>query len=481
LSKLYWGLFSPTRLAVVLLIVMGAVYFYGLTTTGMISADEPRYAAIGRAMAQTGDWVTPRLWGKPWFEKPPFVYWTTALATKAGLGLEAAPRLPVALLGFGFVVFFYFLIRHEFGPAEALYATCVLGTSALWFAYSFVAVTDIPMSVFFCSALLLSLEWVSGGKGSVARAVVVGALLGFAVLAKGLVPMVLFAPVVWPMRRRLAHLALIGGACLMVAAPWYVECTLRNGPAFVNDFIWKQHFERFFTPSLQHVQKFWFYVPVLLGGVFPWTPLIALLRPGLFRDARLRFLGLWLLFAFAFFSIAKNKLPGYLIPLLPAACLILGIALGWARRTRIPLFLCALSLAVTPMVVAVLPDALDVGLSHAGWKGFDIRFAAALVLLSIGPLWLEIRSWRTEALALATLLACVALLYVKVAALPSTDRVRPFYRQHANWLDSVCLHDVDRDARYQLQYYAGREFPICQGEEATPKIMEVGPRLILLD
>jgi 4-amino-4-deoxy-L-arabinose transferase-like glycosyltransferase len=466
---------------VVLLIVLGVVYLYGLTSTGMISKDEPRYAAIGRAMAQTGDWVTPRLWNKPWFEKPAALYWMTGLASKAGLGVDLAPRLPVAVVGLGFVFFFYGFVRREFGPAEALYATAVLGTSAGWVAYSFVAVTDVPMAAFFCAAFFLCFEWVTGGEGSAWRALAVGALLGLSVLAKGLVPLVLFAPVFWPMRRRLAHLGLIAAACVVVAGPWYVACTLQNGTAFLNEIFLKHHFARFFTGALQHARPVWFYVPVMLGMVFPWTPLLVLLRPGIFRDARLRFAGLWLLYSLAFFSASTNKLPGYLIPLLPAASLVLGIALGWARRTRIPLFLCALSLALAPVIAAVLPGALQVGMSHTAWAGIDWRWAAPFAIFAAGPLWLEIRSRRTEALAMAGLLTCAALLYMKVVALPATDSVRPFYRQHANWLDSTCLQDVDVDSQYQLQYYAGREFPKCQGEETTAKIMSVGARLILLD
>jgi 4-amino-4-deoxy-L-arabinose transferase-like glycosyltransferase len=474
-------LFSPTRLAVILLIALGVVYLYGLARTGPIGPDEPRYAAIGRAMAHSGDWVTPRLWGSPWFEKPPALYWMTALATGAGFGMEDGPRLPVALLGFGFIIFFYVVVRQQFGPAEALYATAVLGTSAAWLAYSFVAVTDIPMSVFFSSALLLTFWWIDGGGGAPIRALSVGALLGLAVLAKGLVPLVLFAPVIWPMRRRLRDLLLIAGACLAVAGPWYVECTLRNGRPFLDEFFWKHHFERFSTDELKHVRPFWFYVPVMLGVVFPWTPLFALLRPGLFRDARLRFCGVWLLYALAFFSAARNKLPGYLLPLFPVLGIVLGIALGWARRTRIPLFLCALLLAATPVIAAILPGALEVGLSHTPWRGFNGFWAGAFALLSLIPLWLEIRSWRTQALTVSALLAATAFLYIKVAALPRTDRVRPFYREHFEWLDHVCFQDVSPGARYAIQYYAGREFPNCDIEHATPKIMEVGSRLILLD
>ena len=92
--------------ALVALPLLYIVYFFGLTATGVLGPDEPRYAAIGRTMAQAGDWVTPRLWGTPWFEKPPLLYWMTGVATRLGLGMELAPRLPVALTSVVFLVFF---------------------------------------------------------------------------------------------------------------------------------------------------------------------------------------------------------------------------------------------------------------------------------------------------------------------------------------------------------------------------------------
>ena len=401
---------SPTRLAIALFVALSVVYLFGLSRTGVLGPDEPRYAAIGRDMARSGDLVTPRLWGKPWFEKPPVVYWMTAAATRIGLGRESGPRLPVTLLGFGFVLFFYFFVRREFGPAEALYATAVLGTSTLWVTYSYVAVTDIPLSVFFCTAWLLTFEWVKGDEGSLARALVIGALLGLAVLAKGLVPLILFAPVLWPMRRHITKLLWIGGACVVVAAPWYVLCYVRNGWPFIHDFFIVHHFSRFSSEALQHVRPFWFFIPVLLGAVFPWTPLFALVRPGLFRDVRLKFAGAWVVFAFLFFSASKNKLPGYIVPLLPALALILGLALGWARRTRIPLFTCALLLGITPLVASILPQALEAGLSKASIRHVDLVWTAWFVLASFVPLLLEFRSRRTEALAVAALMASLAFM-----------------------------------------------------------------------
>src|ERR1700683_5866073 len=103
---------SPARvLAPASIVGLFFLYFFGLTRTGLGGPDEPRYAAIGRAMAATGDWITPRLWGAPWFEKPAFLYWMTAAGFKAGLGADLAPRLPVAVLSVLLLGFFWVCLK----------------------------------------------------------------------------------------------------------------------------------------------------------------------------------------------------------------------------------------------------------------------------------------------------------------------------------------------------------------------------------
>src|SRR5688572_16556410 len=98
----------------------------------MLGPDEPRYASIGREMARSGDWVTPRLWGEPWFEKPPLLYWMIAAGYRSGLSGEAAVRAPVALMSAGFLFLFFHRLRREFGEKAALYASAILATSAGW-------------------------------------------------------------------------------------------------------------------------------------------------------------------------------------------------------------------------------------------------------------------------------------------------------------------------------------------------------------
>ena len=281
-------------------------------------------------MAQTGDWITPQLWGRAWFEKPPLLYWMTAIGFKTGLNEDLAPRLPVAFASVAFLVYFFFVLRREFEERAALYATAILATSAGWLAYSHVATPDLPMSVAFAASMLTVMR---GRESSSWNWLIAGVLLGLAILAKGLVPLVLFLPAVWFQRRQVRDLLLVLLAAAAVAAPWYLLVTLRNGNAFIDDFFWKQQFARFTTGAFLHDRPFWFYPPVLLAGLFPWSPFLLLLfSKRIYKYRHAAFLLAWFASGFLFFSISRGKLPGYLLPLLPPVAALLGIAIEKAQR-----------------------------------------------------------------------------------------------------------------------------------------------------
>lgn len=315
------------------LLALLVIYPFWTSSFGLYGPDEPRYASIARAMAESGDWITPRLDGEAWLEKPPLLYWLSALGYSAGLGPEAAPRVPLGLLSIVFLIWFRFYLHRWLGE-RATVAACVLATAAGWIAYSNVAVTDVPLSICFAAAMLVSLRWIEDGVPR--DAITAGALFGLAILAKALVPIALAAPLLWFARRRWRQWPLVLIAAAAVAGPWYVAITRREGWAFVDELFIKHHFSRFVSEELQHVQPFWFYVPVLLGLLMPWSPL--LLRVP-WRDARWRFFVVWVLFGFAVFSASSNKLPGYLMPLLPALAVLL--ALGVRPGARWPLRLAA--------------------------------------------------------------------------------------------------------------------------------------------
>ena len=451
---------KPWQRCALLLLVAIAVfflYFFGLNRTGLLGPDEPRYAAVGRAMSDSGDWITPRLWGKPWFEKPALLYWMTALGFKAGLGAEVAPRLPVALASVTFLVYFFITLRREFGEAAAFSAATILATSAGWLAFSRVAVTDLPMSAAFAASMLALLT---------GQPIVSGVLLGVAVLAKGLVPFALFLPALWFFRSRIRDLALVVGAAAVIAAPWYVLVTLRNGAPFVEEFFWKHHFARFLSNSLQHEQPFWFYLPVLVAGFFPWCPLLLLLfQKPLYRDRRAMFLAVCTVWGLVFFTVSRNKLPGYLLPLLPALAALLGIAITEARHRSAGIIALlaasAASLWIVPAVQETLPQALLVGISHtasllpAAWLLPALAAAVACAVL-------EKTGRRALAMAFVSLLMTLSVVRLVWQTYPELDRTVSARRLWRTSRESItCVPPGQRSLRYSMDYYAGRDLTDC--------------------
>ena len=452
---------------------MLVLYLPGLGGVGLLGPDEPRYVSIGREMARSGDWITPRLDGEPWFEKPPLLYWMVAAGRLMRLPDEWAARLPVALASIAFLIFFFRVVMREFSERTAVVATAILATSVGWLAYSFAALTDLPMSAALSGALFLAIFDPRRSRGYQA-----GAWLGVSVLAKGLVPLVLFVPALLVARgKRWAMIA----ACVAVAAPWYVLCWVRNGPAFWNDFFWKQHVERFFSPALEHAQPLWYYIPVILAGLFPWTPLAALLlRHKTYEDARVRFLTAWLLFGFLFFSVARNKLPGYLLPLMPALAIVLAVAVEKAKGAQWWLAVCGLLLVALPSIAAVLPEALLAGMGKT-----PLVFRSGLYFAAAAPVaWWLARKGNSSPAVLAIAVAVIGgVVYVKRTTFPMLDdrvSVRAFWRANQTRAAEACLDNVRRDWVYGLNYYAGHALAEC-GAASRSRIVVRDGKLALVE
>ncbi|HYL76663.1 MAG TPA: glycosyltransferase family 39 protein [Bryobacteraceae bacterium] len=438
------------------------LYFFGLTRTGLLGPDEPRYAAIGQAMAQTGDWVTPRLWGDPWFEKPALLYWMTAAGFKAGLDEDLAPRLPVAVLSVAFLIYFFLALRQEFGERAAFYATVILATSAGWLAYSHISVPDLPMSAAFAAAMLLVMR----ESNTKRNACIAGLLLGIAILAKGLVPLALFIPAIWFLRRRIKDLLVVFVVAAAIAAPWYILATMRNGLPFLEELFWKHHFGRFFTPELQHERPFWFFIPVLAAGLFPWTPLALLLFwKRLYRDHRTAFLLAWFVFGFVLFSASRNKLPGYLLPLIPPVAALIGVAIAEAParagKVVFPVALSAALLWFIPAIHDLLPQALLSGMSHVQFR-LPLSWVLPALLVTLCCALLA-RNGRVDwALGLVAVLITASVVRMIWQVYPQLDNS---VSARARWKSSsksiICLGDETRSWHYGLNYYARRHLPDC--------------------
>lgn len=436
---------------------MYVLYFHGLGGFGLLGPDEPRYASVGREMFFSGDWITPRLWGEPWFEKPPLEYWGIAAAYSLGFDDNLAPRVFNAFLGAAFLPLFWIVLRREFSPKIASIATAILATSAGWIAESRIAVMDLPLTVAFAAAMLCGLTgWY------MAAAI----FLALAVLAKGLVPLVLALPALWLLRYRWRQLALPALAFLAIVQPWHIAMVARHGRAFFDDYIVKHHFSRFTESSLQHVQPPWFFVPVALALIFPWTPLVALLRRPI--NDRQKFFAAWFAWAMIFFSISRNKLPGYILPALPALAVLMAIALAEAKRPLLWGAVCGATLGIASLAGDILPSALAEGLGGAAW---DVRWLPLVLMSAAGIVAGFWQGWRGVALTMA-LIAALAV-YRLSPVLDERVSARAFWRETVEPRRAdVCLDELHRAWRYGLNFYAIDPIPDCATDAKPIRIRQ---------
>jgi 4-amino-4-deoxy-L-arabinose transferase-like glycosyltransferase len=454
------------------LLLAGAFYGFGLADVGLLGPDEPRYAFIGRAMAHSGDWLTPKLWGEPWFEKPPLLYWLTAAGFLAGLGPDLAPRLPVALLSALFLVLQWLLLRRLLDARIAFFSSLLNATTGAWVAYSKISVTDLPLAAFFHAAVLLS--WLSLETRAPAPRFAASACLAAAVLAKGLVPLVLFLPVLWFLRKDWRAWIAPAALFLLLATPWYAAMTWVHGRPFFDEFFLRHHFSRFSSDELQHVQPFWFYLPVAIGGLFPWIPALFAASRTIWRDRKLKIPLFLFVFGFIFFSISRNKLPGYLLPLWPSLCILLAACLAAAPRASRPLFWTVMLTGLSPAAASLLPEALLYGITNARFEAAAWEYFAALLPVALGVWWLDARGRRTAAASVAAAAALAAFAFIQLSAAPVLDQIvsaRGLWRKAAQYRNELCIARLHRSWRYGLAYYAGAPLPDC----------ETAPRPFLID
>ena len=422
-------------------------------------------------MAQTGDWVTPRLWGSVWFEKPPLLYWLTATATAFGAGPEISARLPVALLSLAFLCAFFPLVAAEFGSIAATVATATLATSAGWIVESDLCLTDLPLACFFALSVLLLLPLLRpAATRSRPRFALSGVCLGLAVLAKGLVPLVLILPAFWFLRRYWRDWWLAAVACLATAVPWYWLVYERNGYAFIEEFFFKHHFQRFYSKALEHVQPWYFYIPVLLAILFPWTPLFAWLFQKKMWDRRRQFLLLIAAFGFVFFSASLNKLPGYLLPMLPLLFVLLGstfegrVSIAVRKVWLIP---SAVLVALVPLIAQALPPILSAGrISALGTMHLSPTYGF-YIAAPLAVLMLARRSWAPMLLVLCVICAGFFVKIVTYPILDETVSARILWnRQVKPVADNLCEFWARRNWVYGLSFYRGKLIPPCYLHDA---------------
>lgn len=332
----------PSLRRLILILIAALLWFGSLEHRPLLDPDEGRYSEIPREMVASGDWITPRLNGIKYFEKPPLQYWMTALAYEAFGAHHWSARLWTALCGFLGILLVGWTGSRLFGPVAGWNGALVLGSSLGYVAAGQVSTLDMSVTLFLTLALCGFLLAQQDGADSRARRgwmLAAWAAAGLAVLSKGLIGLVL--PVLalgayvllqrdWKVLGRL-HLGWGLGVLIAVTAPWFVAVSLRN-PEFPGFFFVHEHFQRFLTQTHQRYQPWWWFIPVLLVGAMPWVLAGAgglakawaadRTGPGAFRPRR--FLLLWAATIFLFFSASSSKLHAYILPMFPAMALLAG-------------------------------------------------------------------------------------------------------------------------------------------------------------
>lgn len=370
-----WSARTSTRL--LLWLVLAALWFGGLGYLDLMHPDEGRYSEISREMASSGDWVTPRLNGLKYFEKPPLQYWATAAAFKAFGESEFVARLWVGLCGFATVILVRRTALRLWGARTADYAgiTCA---SMMWIA-SMSHIVTLDMGVTFFMTLALCGFLLAQHDGATEKATrrwmwIVWAALAGALLSKGLIGLVLPGAVLvlysaicrdwrpWARLRWFSGLPIFSA----LAVPWHVLVARRN-PEWADFYFMHEHFDRFLTTEHHREGAWYYFIPLLAAGLLPWATLLPQIlkrgwRPDTARFRANRFLLIWSAFVFVFFSSSGSKLPSYILPMFPAVALLLAQVLAAARPG---------SMRVHATVIVVLMVAVGAGVLIFGGTGED--------------------------------------------------------------------------------------------------------------
>ncbi len=383
-----WLLFSGLLLGTALLAL------WSVGSLPLIDVDEPVYGQVGKEMAHArlAGWLSPRYGGQLWFDKPPLFYWLTALAMRQLGETEFAARLPSALLSVALVALTYALARRAYPATSraALWSGFVLATSVQFFTLARAAVTDMTLAVCLAGALYGLYAWTQTSRGRwVALA---GLMTGLGMLAKGPVALVLvgvqaiaYLLLTRQPKRLLSPALWLGFAlCLAVGLPWFLLMIHLHGQLFINGFLEANNVTRYLQAEHRETSPFWFFLPVLLGGFFPWSLLLPWALVSAWRQGKTArqeqaadnpalFLGFWALLVFVFFSASQSKLVTYIFPLYPAAAVLVGVWLAKLPET---------SLRFNPLwIYAALNITLCLALRKLGPK-YDVASVTLLLWLA---------------------------------------------------------------------------------------------------
>jgi 4-amino-4-deoxy-L-arabinose transferase-like glycosyltransferase len=478
---------NRTRTDVLLLAGFCAfLFFYGLGRFGLVGADEPRYAQVAREMLERRDWITPVLGGQPWLEKPPLYYWQAMLAYSLYGVSDATARVPSAFDATLLVLAVYIFLRR-FRPGVELDGALITASCAGVVGFARAAGTDMPLASTFSIAMLAWWAWRENGKRAYLAAFYFFLALG--TLAKGPVAPFLAALIIGLYAaaarevRVIAKTLWLPGVALFcaISLPWYFAVQMRN-PEFFRVFFLQHNLERFSSNVYHHHAPFWYYLPVTLLALAPWTVFVLAACVESVRlwwaerssiastnenwELQFRiFLLVWLIVPAAFFSISQSKLPGYILPGVPAGALLLADYLRQHLQQEkaetpakwlVVLHAVLAGACIVPALLAgyfATQHRLPGGRSMLGAVAFGLVLAAGVALTLFSHAGLRMLRFVT---LIPVVLALAAVLKLGSAALDQTLSTRPLAREimavETHSLP-LAVYGVRREIEYGLAFY----------------------------
>jgi len=416
---------SKTSKAVVLFILPLLLYIATLEYMPLVEPDEGRYGLIPQEMNLAGDYVTPKLKGVDYFEKPVLEYWGTALCLKIFGDNAFASRLFVALCAWGCIILVYRMGRRFHGEKTGVYCAALLSTTIYHFAMGRAHVLDMPLSFFVCMAIWSCYRFIADDIHKRIWLYLAYFFAGLAFLTKGLIGIVFpfavaFFYMLFTKRYRFIFRLVSPLGILILAAvagPWLYLVQKAN-PDFFHFFFIREHLQRFTTTVHNRYEPFWFFIPILFAGFIPWLgylpEAIRGMRPKIrtvFKRDEIIFLFTWAGFIMLFFSASSSKLVPYIAPVfIPLSVMAGHIFRNYDDTVRLSGHINTSVFTVVPALIQIFALAAGIILLPIFDKGSQISFAA----------WIP---W---------IIAPVAVLFL-LAVVPGLAR----RKLHAGWFFSI--------------------------------------------
>jgi 4-amino-4-deoxy-L-arabinose transferase-like glycosyltransferase len=426
------------------------VWFAPLEYRKVVKPDEGRYAEIAREMAESGDWVTPRLNGIKYFEKPPLQYWITAAAYKAFGIHDWTARLWTAVAGFLTLLATYWAGRTLLGPAAGLYGAMVLSSSIYFVLLGHLATLDMGLTLFttlsLCGFCYAQRDDATPSETRLAM-LTTWAAMALAVLSKGLIGVVLPGATLvlyslikrdFALWRRL-HIGTGVIVFLAIAAPWFVAVSVAN-PEFPGFFFIHEHLQRFATTEAKREGPVYYFIPILLIGTMPWVFAMGDTLWNTLRRRAPRVAGfdtqlvllIWTAFIFVFFSISQSKLPSYILPIFPSLALLMGKRLAEVETTHLTWQILPIGL-LSVATFFLIAYAVEYGPEIATRPLFE-RYAhwfyVATAIALIGSIYALHKIRRQSKHAALTTFAVTGLLTAQVAG-TGYETLAPIYSTYS--------------------------------------------------